>query len=185
VADVLHEAGVRCGHEAVFTPRGVRPTFRLDGDASYLAVPHLADYPGKVVHLVRNPVHVVRSLVGTAFFDRDDLWLEPVLPYVERTGDLVLDSVRYCVTWNEMIEPYADLRVRIEDFDEHLPEVLALVAPKRAARARVGPSTVPTDTNARPRAEGIRTGQDLPPGPERDALVRMGTRYGYDLTTGA
>ncbi|MFN8195054.1 MAG: hypothetical protein U0R80_12315 [Nocardioidaceae bacterium] len=57
---------------------------RWDGDASWLAVPFLADLPQevRVVHLVRHPLRVAGSLVGTRFLEpaswveraRDDMW---------------------------------------------------------------------------------------------------------------
>jgi len=186
VAHVLQEAGVRCGHEEIFNASGITRSFRLTGDVSYLAVPYLPSYRGKVVHLVRNPVHVVRSLVGIELLDHPDwLWVKPILPYIDRSGDLQIDAMRFYLRWNSMIEPYAAMRVRIEDFDRELPAVLALVAPRRARSAAVPASTVPTNTNTKKRAEGIDTIDDLPDSVERDQLAAMGERYGYDMKVGS
>jgi hypothetical protein len=181
-ARVLQEAGIRCGHEEIFSPSGYVRSFRLSGDASYFAVLYLPDYRGKVVHLVRNPVHVVRSLVGTGLLSHTEWrWVNPLLTYFDVTGDPVLDAMRFYLRWNRMIEPYADLRVRIEDFDQELPNVLRLIAPWRSRFRSVPPPRVPTDTNTKRRAEGIEVLEDLPAGPDRDQLAVMGASYGYDL----
>ncbi len=59
---IFTDAGRNCGHEAIFTPKGpVRSN--LEGDSSWLAVPWLHALPTdiKIVHVVRNPLKVLRS----------------------------------------------------------------------------------------------------------------------------
>jgi hypothetical protein len=181
VATTLSELGVECGHEKVFSKYGVRKRFGGAGDASYLAVPHLPTYRGTVIHLVRHPIRVLSSLVGTEFFARDDEWLRPVLPYVSPTGDVVADAMRYVVTWNELIEPHADRRVRIEDFASTLPEVFDTLDRTLPNDADERLAQVSPTLNTRDRAEEIQSLADLPALPTRDALEALGRRYGYDM----
>lgn len=181
-ARLLTDAGIRCGHEEVFTKHGVRRHVGPVGDSSYLAVPHLDGFPGVVVHQVRQPLAVVRSLVGTGFMARRDLWTAPVLPLVDVVGDLVEDTMAYVVTWNERIERRADLRLAVERIDDQLEELLvALGRADRLESARGALAALPGDVNTRARAEGLDTWDDLPAGPRRDALMAMAERYGYPV----
>lgn len=73
VAALLSAAGRSCGHEAIFRPdtEWVPTTFRAPaGDASWLAAPFVLRLPrgSVVVHLVRDPLEVVRSHLGIGFF---------------------------------------------------------------------------------------------------------------------
>ncbi len=80
MAALLDGLGLRVGHEVVFDPR----TRHFDGwqgqngDSSWLAAPFLADLgDALVVHQLRHPLKVVRSLVGVRFFaDRSRAFLE-------------------------------------------------------------------------------------------------------------
>lgn len=73
LAALLTAAGRPCGHEAFFQPDTlvVPPAFRAPrGDASWLAAPFVSRLPRGtvVVHLVRDPLEVVRSHLGIGFF---------------------------------------------------------------------------------------------------------------------
>jgi hypothetical protein len=69
----LTRLGLRCGHEVVFGPdtRAFTGFRGQHGDASWLAVPFLDQLPDDtlVLHRVRHPLRVVRSLLGIRFFD--------------------------------------------------------------------------------------------------------------------
>jgi hypothetical protein len=71
-ARALAALGHACGHEALFGPETTAvPDFgSAQGDVSWLAVPFLADLPAGtvVVHQVRHPLQVLRSLVAQRFF---------------------------------------------------------------------------------------------------------------------
>lgn len=71
---VLPRLGLRVGHEAVFTPRtrAFVGMGDLDGDCSWLAVPFLNQLgpDSLVIHQVRHPLLVVRSLLGVGFFEQ-------------------------------------------------------------------------------------------------------------------
>jgi hypothetical protein len=104
-----------------------------------------------------------------------------VLPYVSPTGDVVADAMRYVVTWNELIEPHADRRVRIEDFASTLPEVFDTLDRTLPNDADERLAQVSPTLNTRDRAEEIQSLADLPALPTRDALEALGRRYGYDM----
>lgn len=71
-ARLLASLGYRCGHEELFGPfQRKAPHFRSrHGDVSWLAVPFLDQLPPgtAVVHQVRHPVQVIRSLAGIGLF---------------------------------------------------------------------------------------------------------------------
>ena len=71
----LTRAGIATGHEEVYRAKGVLRGTGLRGDASWLAVPYLAEFPGKVGHQVRHPADVVASFLSLDFFG------EPNTPY--------------------------------------------------------------------------------------------------------
>lgn len=184
-AALLTACGIPFGHEAVFRPRGIERRWGLAGDASYLAVPWLPFYSGLVLHQVRHPVAVVRSLVGSGFFGElapHSKYRAPVDRLVAPTGDPVRDAVRYTVAWNERCERHAAIRYRIEDIDAVLGTLVALIDPSRLEAVPDALARVPRGMNTRARAREIAGVDDLPAGPDREALARMVTRYGYDLS---
>ena len=179
-AKVLTAGGIRCGHEEIYRGRRITKSWRLVGDASYLAVPHLDRYRGTVLHQVRDPVAVVRSLVGTRFFDRTDHYLEIVSRHLELTGDPVVDAMRYWIDWNERCERHADLTYRVEDLPDRLPDVVARIDPGRTEAVMAAAARISKSTNTRQRAEEIGSIGDLPDGDEKDRLVDLARHYGYD-----
>jgi hypothetical protein len=68
MAEWLTRSGVPCGHEAVFSYRGYTSQPDLVADSSWLAVPYLGLVTCRIVHIVRNPLDVVRSFMGTRHF---------------------------------------------------------------------------------------------------------------------
>ncbi|WP_334142960.1 hypothetical protein [Rhabdothermincola sp.] len=183
IAKLLREMGVRCGHEAVFSKRGVTASRTLQGDASWLAVPYLAHYRGVVLHQTREPMATINSFVGVHRFSQQ---LDPkrsisfVAKHFEITGDEVADSMRWYVDWNERCEPYALLRYQVEQVPERIGEILrTLGLTVEQARIDQALAAVPTTTNTKTRA--ALAFDDLPAGPLRDRLARTAERYGYEL----
>src|SRR5688572_3038641 len=62
-AELLTQSGVPCGHESIFSYTGMNYCFGYEGDASWLALPHLGGYQGIVVHQTRHPLAVINSLM--------------------------------------------------------------------------------------------------------------------------
>jgi hypothetical protein len=80
MAVTLTRLGLQCGHEVVFGPRTRAFTgfHGQHGDSSWLAAPFLEQLPPDtlVLHRIRHPLRVVRSLLGVKFFqDRANAWL--------------------------------------------------------------------------------------------------------------
>lgn len=158
MANLLTSMGWPCGHEAVFGPHGVgrarevlsgiRPPENSEisrngdilsegegivGDSSYMAAPFLKEVDALVVHLVRNPIDVVASLVGgmfrnfsgsspTHFEDIPDHILYEGFMYenLPELGGEMPQLDRGCLfymRWNEMIEASGRVDVfhRVED----------------------------------------------------------------------
>lgn len=80
LSEVLARVGLVCRHEAVFGPkqRGFEGFGAAHGDSSWLAVPFLAQLPPDsiVLHQVRHPLDVVRSLLGIGFLEDVSAWRE-------------------------------------------------------------------------------------------------------------
>lgn len=70
---LLKASGVRCGHEEVYTHsvamNGRRPEWNgLDVDASWMAVPFVHGHELRSIHVVREPLSVVRSMLQLGWF---------------------------------------------------------------------------------------------------------------------
>lgn len=161
-ASILNAMQIPCGHESIFTAEGPREWGNARGDSSWMAAPFLEGFDGTVIHLVRDPLAVVNSLVGIGFFDETVTGHEPYrgfvrehLPAAFLSDDPVMRAATFVRLWNELIEPLADLRIKVED----LPEPSTAQALARAVGAEPGLvfvdeqiRRVPTDINHRPRA---------------------------------
>ncbi len=88
VARLLVAMGMRVHHEHVFLPdrmegqtkdtmTALMQTMEVDGSVSWFAVPYLDLIPDdwKIIHLVRNPVKVIRSWVAHGFWPLGIDWL--------------------------------------------------------------------------------------------------------------
>lgn len=158
MANLLTSMGWPCGHEAVFGPEGLEKARQilfgrekpensqisrngmilseqepLVGDSSYMAAPFLAELDTTVIHVVRNPINVVASLIGGVF--RNFSATEPVhfedapdhilyerfiYRHLPELGEEMTQLDRGCLfylRWNEMIESSGkvDIFHRIED----------------------------------------------------------------------
>lgn len=159
-AAIMQANGINCGHEGWFRPADDR-TDGLDGDASWLAVPTIeaGTWTGPVAHIVRHPIHVVRSLVGIRFFHHemaDAPYPQFAREHCHQVADPHLDpvaaAVEWWVTWNERCARLAHVKLRVEDLtkpwaQKELGDALGVqLDPAKTA-------TVPTDTNSRQRAD--------------------------------
>lgn len=169
VSQLLTHCGLVCGHEAWWNPWQQRQhTPALDGDASWLALPDVeaGRFDGRVLHIVREPVAVVRSLVGIGFFSRQpssltekhqpfaDLARREVMALRSRptrtTEQQARLAVEWWVGWNRRCAAVAHATVRLEE----LPGEEALGVVAECLRVpRLEPSRLPaTDVNHRERA---------------------------------
>lgn len=185
-AQVLNRSGIACGHAWVYTPDGVAryPQFEILGDASPLAAPSAREFPGLVLHQVRDPLRVIGSLDGSRAA-RDPLAHGPegecLARHFRRSGDWLDDAMRYYVEWNTRCERHNGyLRYRIEDFDADLVLRIADLIGQAVDAAMVSRALADVPTDVHTRYSARRLGwDDLPEGPSRDALARLAVRYGY------
>ena len=182
VAKVLQSAGVACGHEAVFNP-SMEPTGAVEAESSWLAAPHL-DSPWMrgvtVVHLVRDPVKVINSLmrlrmmeapVGGRYFD----YIAEHLSGFPNDNGHERRAAYFYVAWNELIERNAPAAIlhRVEEGGVALLGKLGI--------RHNGNLFDNTSYNTRlPRqqwdVDAGRLPDDL-----RDQLEAMARRYGYEV----
>jgi hypothetical protein len=199
-AQVSYKVNRPLGGRAFLTPEEFwehRDEFwpeRVPGESSWLAVPYLASLPqGTIVlHQVRDPISVVRSLVRIKLFQR------PRSPYtafaeefceVLRQGSPLDRSIHYWLEWNRMAEQARLLpnvryfRYRLEDIDESLVEEILLAIGFKCDREQIQEAlrTQPSDYNSRGSRErdGKLTWLSLPAGYTRRRLEEQAQAYGY------
>lgn len=119
-------------HEHQFTPFTRAIPARVASEVSWLAVPwlsHLAEQgpsakqgpTTSVLHLVRDPVAVINSLVGMKFWKDQEHehyreFIYKHLKSVNPSDSPILQSVQYWVGWNHRVsEAHPVARLRIED----------------------------------------------------------------------
>jgi len=201
ISALFEALGIRCGHEDVFNPWAetnggpISWPSDLNGEASWLAAPHLASLPpGTVVfHQTRDPVQVVRSFVRIRFFEEPSEYLtyaESHIPRLAR-GSLLERSVRYWVEWNEMAAvagQHHDLRYRqhrLEDLDAALVvEMLGELGVESSTHeVQKAIEATPRDTNTRGTKHDDHLVQlkDVADAQLRDALIAASAAYGYSL----
>jgi len=135
VAHVLSSAGVMCTHEKVFNLRGwewaqeqiglraLYPEWGWQADSSWLAMPYLGKPSVQdmtVVHLVRHPRNVIRSLARiqnwtATRYERGQSFLYKHMPELLEYDDPNERSAFFWTEWNKRIRPFADITHRIED----------------------------------------------------------------------
>jgi hypothetical protein len=189
VARYLTEIGVRCAHEGYFTPEGPRlrnrdRRFGSKGDSSWMAVPFATGHEMVVLHQVREPMAVIRSLVKIGLFDprlreRYRRYVEFVERHFTPGAEAIDSAVRFYLEWNQRAEQYARLRYRLEDFETALPAMLETIG----ERPRHRRATMSIDFNTRPSAVGDDWSEGLDERvrlhPRFDEVVALGRRYGY------
>ena len=146
-ADLFTAAGLRCGHEEVFTAyagfgepwtaeqsglvelmknpvRRARVELRrrrteLHGDSSWMAVPRLPGFTGVSFLQLRHPLDVVRSFTGTRFFTREPTRQNRFADhYFTPVGNDVVDAMRWWVAWNDRAAEHATCVYPMEALNE-------------------------------------------------------------------
>lgn len=172
LAYLLTSAGVPCGHESIFTRQGVAAQHALEADSSFHSVAY-TDSPvfqgAKLIHLVRNPLKVIRSWYHAGTSDQNDKWARQFCEWPNGVQTPEKLAWRW-VNWNKLIEeraPKAQV-VRVEDRLGILDQL----------GLKPGGFDDP-EYNAKPKARGKpeMTLADL--GAAADAVREMATRYGY------
>jgi len=201
VARLLSALGIPCGHEAVFDvgPLAAGEAFwpaDVPGEASWLGAPYMLDLPpGSVVlHQVREPLAVVRSLMRMRFFHRpssDPAYAAFAVEHFPALaqGEPLERCIAYWVGWNRLAEQASAVpglryvRYRLEDMGVELLEQLCgvLEHPFDAARAEAALRALPADVNTRgERSEDAALRwQGLAPGGLLTQARALASAYGY------
>lgn len=179
IAKVLTDCGLACGHERWWNPFGVRDHTLL-GDSSWMAAFDLDDFDGLVVHQVRHPLDVVRSLVGG--WSKVDEYAPHRLAHLEPSGDDLVDAMRIVLGWNEQIAEHADTTWRVEDVEALHVAWLgnAIGEPVAIATAERALAATPRTYNRHQSRRGL-TWADLPDVPELGALLALAAFHGYEV----
>jgi hypothetical protein len=194
-----------CGHEKVFTESGrgdsielLQPGRHIWGDSSWTAAPMLNRLPTNtlVFHQVRNPVKVVRSLMGLDFFTPRGESLSKLIwchvPQIAPEEPRLAQCMKFWTYWNRLVEREGSSaklryhRYRLEDLSRletgALPRIVGLLGqtyePETYHRAL---EAIPTNYNTRPRRgrDPAIKWSSLPDGELKDGLLDLALKYGY------
>lgn len=188
-------AGVNCSHEGIFNLHGWENAYRQllhmrshpsqgwQAEASWLAFPHLMRselYNVTVIHLVREPIKVVESLIRMGFFTLSPVlpyssYVHHYLPYMEQLEDPVEKAVYMYLKINWFVEERADVFHRIEDEPTELLDKLGIDYQEKELFDN---RTHNTRTNYCDYGEE-EVDFDKLPTHLREEIMQMGERYGY------
>lgn len=191
-AAAITACGHWASHERFINERVIWPLKPETIESSHCAaalLPGLQQkYDAKIIHLVRNPLAVVSSI------KRRQTFAQPLAPSAKwalqhgRGKVFRMESretiriMEYWLNWNQMVEDYADVRIRLEDASTK-PSILADVLPELGRpvtlkRAELALSVIPP-VNV---GQQVRTGPvKLPPGKTKDRLIAKAQEYGYRI----
>lgn len=165
MANLLTSMGFPCSHEAIFTTRGLEfaenalrggekiisskiskgdnlSDFEIEivAESSYMAAPFLAHTKAEIIHVVRNPINVIASLIGDGFrtfretepqhfddipshFEYEQFIYDNIPELSEEMSQIERACVFY-IRWNQMIENSGKVKIfhRIEDSVDKLKQ---------------------------------------------------------------
>ncbi len=192
VAKLITEAGLVCGHEWAFNPFRAGYWGSFEAESSCLALRAVEDgminYDCLVVHLIRNPLAVIRSVIGVGLLDQNPprykakytAWLCANTPQCFAPHlSPVTRAALYWLFVNQRAENCIDYRLRVEDINElDLREISEIIGKPLDATAL---DRVSKNTNGGQRDDSI-TWEDvlasLNP-TQRRHFESMAERYGY------
>ena len=184
-ARALTLAGLPCGHEAVYQNVGVQPA-RFEAESSWCAIPYLVDH-SRVVRLVRNPLHVVRSalrLSGGEFLadhptdPRSTEFVRRHAPHLFALPDRLARVVSWVACWDTPVA--ACPTVRVEDGPEALAIMLDVAGVTPTADLDTVCAEVGDQVNTHDPDQSIGW-PDLYNVPYATALILRAAHLGYDL----
>jgi hypothetical protein len=210
MANLLTSMGFPCTHEAIFTPEGMPKAKRvlsqlepaissrisrgenlsdyelkIVAESSYMSAPFLKQFDSRVIHVVRNPLGVVASMIGESFknfsnnyptdvpeFPDHILHEEFMYGHVSELQKEMSQIDRCClfyIRWNEMIEKSGKVEIRhkIEDGTEELKKFFGFE----------GECYNNTKCNSRPSL--VWSFSDIQTKSIKSELFEMMSRYGY------
>ena len=186
ISRFLTEVGIPTSHEGFFHPEGIKKRLHYQGDASWLAVPFIEDAilstNIKIIHHVRHPLEVIRSLKGINFFNgiKDTKIIRFASRNFQITGDEIIDCVRWWNEWNLRCEKISDLTFKIEDFEINFPEICSRINKTSKKKWKNTLEVLSSKKiNSRNRDE-VRI-EDIPEGKHKDELIKLAEKYEYEL----
>ncbi len=196
------QLGLTCGHEALFNAAALRNEEMPDldeaenycADSSWVATGILqralvAFDRIKILHQVRNPVHVIRSLMGTRFFERTGPYTEyarlHLRDHIRDHDEPLVCCMKYWAEWNRLAESLVRHHpvhtYRVEALTASLLRKYAVWATSADISEGECEEVLETTsklTNSRKRDESI-TWESLPEGIDKISIHALAMFYGY------
>ena len=157
---------------------------KIRADSSYMAAIDLdAEIleRTKIIHVVRHPVKVIHSFVNHIdYFKNEDhsktyeSFIKRNVPILKENAPAYDNASLFYIFWNELIEPHADLFVRIEDSLKPVQDFLNVSGDPFPNKT--------VNTFKKPVSEHFDI-MDVEDKNTRDLLVAKGEQYGYDMTS--
>ena len=123
IAQVFNDLGIPSAHEVRNFSAKSQPVVKADWRAASRTFSSL----DKVVHQVRNPLHVLQSLVTTSAirggFGRNEMSAIDI----KLTGDSLLDSMQMYYNWNKVCESKTAFRYQIESIQPNSEQLKNLL----------------------------------------------------------
>jgi len=122
MAKLFTSAGIPIGHEMFFgmPGHGYYPK-NAQGDSSWMAVPFIHNFDATVIHIVRNPLDNISSLLHRETFSEDRMkhsiytFFKTIrLPILDRFEGLD-KYLAFWLYWNKEIDLVENVRVKLED----------------------------------------------------------------------
>lgn len=154
LSKVLTEAGLPCSHEGRFGPRGLIESDD-PAESSWLAVPYLEVLSVPTVLVWRDPIAVVRSLLGIRFFETPGPYRDFALRHEPDLEGLpvVRAALEWWIRWNRRALDLADV---VLDVGRPRWGELADLEPAPSVFALEGAAQiVGTSYNSRERADSV------------------------------
>ena len=137
---LLESAGIKTGHEKIFTVKGYDSTNlkNKEADSSWLAVPFLNESilsNTKVIHVIRNPYDVVSSILHIGLFNpkqaRDyTRFIYKYLPDIKNLDRELEKAVSFYVRWSNKINKRCDFKYKIKDCPSAMLESAGIIHKK-------------------------------------------------------
>jgi len=186
-AELCRANGVICAHEGYFTKHGPmlrNPDRRFDavGDVSWLAPPFLPMEGMVVVHQVRHPMKVIRSIYEMGLFDpaREHTrapFVAMARRYFRFSEDPLHSALRFYIEWNERCEQITEKRYKIEEISNEIEHISKWLGNNLRFIDDVSKTT-----NSRDKEVSVDfKEQSLKYFPEYSKLQLLSDRYGYSI----
>jgi len=202
MSQLLNNAGIRTAFEEFFDAgcmledMGTRYVSWLSqtetaGEVSSLAAPVLPFLQHEsndiaIIHVVRNPVAVLSSLMWQHHGVQNAWWSKYIkfnrrwMPQAAYDEEPLSFYMKYWLAWNEHVEPHAAYMTRIEDVrgGSAMQDILSIIESPWNDRARNSLASYDTQYNHKPRDTSV-SWRRIPDGQLKSLVLRKAMQYGY------